>query len=177
MSASAKSFGPPKELSQLLRLRQVRVDAAEAQVRAQRAACEAAQAVVEQRQRTIEEDRRSMAQQAEFAVGQGAVDLPRMAAYVNAFRASLKDKIERGEYALGGEKRELEDSRALLVQKQREWMREQSRHKGIEEALRRSRRAKTQRQETQAEDEVDELRRSGPMSASASASTSREHNE
>ena len=78
MRSSDQGTGPPKELAQLLRLRQVRVDAAEAAVRLQRAECEQAAAAVQARLHQIEANRCNVNNHATYAVGQGASDLARM---------------------------------------------------------------------------------------------------
>jgi hypothetical protein len=163
MKSSASGTGPPKELAQLLRLRKVRVDAAEALVRERRAECEASDAAVQARRERIEADRREVERHAAFVVGDGARDLPRLAASFQAFRAMLGDRLERSEYGLIDDQETLEQSQSTLLDARQAWLREQARRDGIQEALVRSRRALALQREARAEDEVDELRRGGPL--------------
>jgi len=163
MKSSDQGTGPPKELAQLLKLRKVRVDAAEAEVRARRAECEAAEVAIEQRRVRIEEDRRRVERHADFVVGAGARDLPRLAGCYSAFRAMLGDKLERSEYGLIDDQETLEQHQSTLLDARQAWLREQARRDGIEEALTRSRTALARRRDGLAEDEVDELRRLGPL--------------
>lgn len=170
---SSEGMGPPKELAQLLRLRKVRVEAAEAQVRAQRAECDAAEAAVQARHQRIEEDRLQVERHAAHVVGDGASDLPRFAAYFTAFRAKLDDTLERSEYGLIDDQETLEKTQSDLLDMRQAWMREQARQDGVEEALKRSRSALARKREGQVDDEVDEIRRSGPVSPAASSPTRR----
>lgn len=165
MHSTDQGTGPPKELAQLLRLRQVRVDAAQAAVNQQRAECEQAAAAVQARLLQIESDRRSVGVHAVYTVGRGADDLPRMAELFSAFRARLDDTLERNEYALVDDEETLEASEARLRERREHWMREQSRRDGVEEALQRSRRAVARHADVQAEHDTDELRRGGPFTA------------
>jgi len=164
MRSSDQGTGPPKELAQLLRLRQVRVDAAEAAVRLQRAECEQAAAAVQARLHQIEANRCNVNNHATYAVGQGANDLARMPTLFSAYRAQLDDTLERSEYALIDDEQALEASEARLRDKRQAWMREQSRRDGVGETLQRSRRAVSRRTDLQAENDADELRRIGLLS-------------
>ena len=164
MRSSDQGTGPPKELAQLLRLRQVRVDAAEAAVRLQRAECEQAAAAVQARLHQIEANRCNVNNHATYAVGQGASDLARMPTLFSAYRAQLDDTLERSEYALIDDEQALEASEARLRDKRQAWMREQSRRDGVGETLQRSRRAVSRRTDLQAENDADELRQIGLLS-------------
>lgn len=164
MHSSDQGTGPPKELAQLLRLRQVRVEAAEAAVRLQRAECEQAAAAVQARMQQIEANRRDVTDHAAYTVGGGAIDLARMPVLFTSFRAKLDDTLERSEYALIDDEEALEASEAKLREKRTAWMREQSRRDGVSETLQRSRRAIARRADLQADNEADELRRVGPLS-------------
>jgi len=164
MRSSDQGTGPPKELAQLLRLRQVRVDAAEAAVRQQRAECEQAAAAVQARLQQIESNRHNVTVHAAYTVGGGAEDLARMPSLFAAFRSKLDDTLERSEYALIDDEEALEASEAKLRDKRTAWMREQSRRDGIGDTLQRSRRAILRRADLQSENDADELRRVGPLS-------------
>ncbi len=174
MRSSDQGTGPPKELAQLLRLRKARVDAAQAAVSQQRAACEQAAAAVQARQQKIDRNRSEVEHHAAYTVGDGASDLPRLAAYFSAFRERLDDTLERNEYGLVDDEEALEESEALLLEKRQAWLREQSRRDGVEEVLQRSRRALARKADNQTDNDADELRRGGPLNAGpAGASSSR----
>jgi hypothetical protein len=163
MRSNDAGIGQPKELAQLLRLRQVRVDAAQAAVTAQRDKCAEAQSAVVARQSLIENNRIALAQHASYMVGAGAADMPRAVAMVSAFKEKLKEQLERNEYGLMDDEEHLREQQTLLREAQDEWLREQSRHDGIKEALQRSRRALSRRADIQAENDADELRPGGPL--------------
>ncbi len=155
---SSAGMGPPKELKQLLRLRQVRVESAELKVREQRVAVEAAEVAVQTRHERIQADRNLVAQHLANTVGDAAHSLPRFAMYYSAFGERLGEKLERNEYGLLDDQETLESEKSLLIEKRHTWLREQSREDGVKEALKRSKTAKAQKLESQAEDEVDELK-------------------
>jgi hypothetical protein len=160
---SSAGMGPPKELKQLLRLRQVRVEAAELKVREQRVALETAQAVVQARHESIAADRDLVAKHLASTVGEAAHSLPRFAMYYSAFGEHLGEKLERNEYGLLDDQETLESNQSLLLEKRQLWLREQSREDGVKEALKRSKTAKAQKLESQTEDEVDEIKRTQPV--------------
>ncbi|MEY4561543.1 MAG: hypothetical protein RLZZ618_820 [Pseudomonadota bacterium] len=168
MRSSDQGTGPPKELAQLLRLRKVRVDAAQTAVQMQRVECDKAAAAVQQRLVKIQEGRQNVRQLASYTVGQGASDIPRLVACFTAFREKLNDALERNEYALMDDEHDLESSQALLREKRQAWMREQSRRDGVEEALVRSRRALVLKSDIQTDNEADELGRSAPLAVQVS---------
>ncbi len=163
MRSSDQGGGPPKDLAQLLRLREVRVETAQAAVRVQRDACEQAAAAVQARQQHIADNRRDVARHAAYAVGAGASDLPRLSALFGAFREQLDDTLERNEYGLVDDEETLEESESQLLERRQAWMREQSRRDGVEEALQRSRRAIARQAENLTDNEADELRRRSPL--------------
>jgi flagellar biosynthesis chaperone FliJ len=160
---SATPQGSPPELKQLLRLRQVRVDAAQAQVAAQRSACDAALATVQTRLASIEQDRQQVAQHRLRSIGPDAVDLPRLGHLIRAFTSKLDDTLERNEYGLIDDEAALEQNQSELSRLHHAWLREQSRADGVQQTLDRSLRAVAQQRETQTEDEQDELQRTSPL--------------
>lgn len=166
MNSTDLRFGPPLQLAQLLRLRQMRVDAAEAQVREQRAVCEAGETAVQARLGHIDTDRQRVERHAAYLVGDGAADLPRFAASFLAHGERLDDALERSEYGLIADQEMLNNNQARLLERRQGWLREQARQHGLAEALRRSRAAQTRRADRQAEDEADERPCSGgPLAA------------
>jgi flagellar biosynthesis chaperone FliJ len=166
---SAAPLGSPSELSQLLRLRKVRVDAAQAQVAAQRSACEAALTAVQTRLASIEKDRQQVAQHRACSIGPDAADLPSLGHIVRAFASKLDDALERNEYALIDDEAALEQNQSELRRLHQAWLREQSRADGVQQTLARSRRALAQQRETQAEDALDELPRTHPLTRNSHA--------
>jgi chromosome segregation ATPase len=152
---SSEGIGPVLELKQLLRLRQVRVDAAEAKVREQRTKCETIEGTIEQCMKLIETDRQQMAEHA---------------SHYNAFRDRLGAKLEDDEYKLIALQEDLEKAQKVLYELRQAWLREQSRQDGVQEALKRSRKAVAQQRDVQTENEADELRCTGPVPCPASTS-------
>jgi hypothetical protein len=148
----------------------VRVDAAEAKVREQRTKCETIEGTIEQCMKLIETDRQQMAEHASHVVGVGAADLPRMALYYNAFRDRLGAKLKDDEYKLIALQEDLEKAQKVLYELRQAWLREQSRQDGVQEALKRSRKAVAQQRDVQTENEADELRCTGPVPGPASTS-------
>lgn len=163
MKSSDPGNGPPKALAQLLRLRNVRVDAAQAEVQRQRAECARAADAVQQRLQHIAENRQHVDRHAAYTVGDGVQDLPRLAPLFSAFREKLGDTLERNEYALVDDEETLEAEQARLRDRQQAWRREQSRRDGIGEALQRSRRTLAQHADQQADNDADECTPNGTL--------------
>lgn len=162
MRSLTPDTGPPRALALLRRLRDVRVAAAEAAVRAQRAECAQAAAAVQERLGQIAERRDTVARQAAYTVGAGAPHLPHLATVFTAHRAQVDEQLERSEYGLIDDEQALEAAEARLAECQQAWRREQARRDGVDDLLRRSRRAEARRTDHQAENDADERARPVP---------------
>jgi hypothetical protein len=157
MKSATPTLGHPADLAQLLRLRTLRADAAEQQVRLKRREVEAAAAAVAQRQRDIAAARDEVDRHARFSVGAGAVDLARLAPCFTAFREQIEERLERVEYGLIDDEEALETAEAELDAARRELSRAQARRDAVDDALQRSRRALVLGRERASDAELEDL--------------------
>lgn len=163
MRSRSPDTGPPRALAQLRRLRDLRVEAAEAAVRARRDDCARAAAAVQARLGEIAVRRETVARHAAYTVSDGAPDLPLLSPQFSAYRAQVDEGLERSEYALMDDEAELEASQARLAAAQTAWRREASRRDGVDELLVRSRRAAALHVERLADHDADERAGGAPV--------------
>lgn len=103
-----------QDARQLHRLRSLRVQRARARIAEAEAAVGKAAATLQDRQRLVDEGRRRLDALAHaVAYGLGA-QLPRWSQTALAQRDRLADRLERDEYALIGDQRELEETQEAL---------------------------------------------------------------
>jgi hypothetical protein len=169
MKSAGGNEGKPKELAQLLRLRQVQVDKAEELMRAKRRACEEAREAVKTAEKKLEDDKTAQRDFAYYMIHEGATDLARMGTWMQNYRTHLGDVVVQSEGALVKAKEFVEQCEAELKESHAQWLRETARRDGVEAALKRSRAAVVRAADLKAEAEVEELVTSGPMAASKSA--------
>lgn len=142
-----------QQAAQLLRLRQLREDAARAalaQARAHEAAC---QAQVERRVAQIAAVRADRRALAGWLVDGG--DAPRQQAYAAARRLALDDELERAEYDLIDERQALQRAQAAVAEARAAWQRAQVRREAIGQGVDGLRRALARTREQRAERELD----------------------
>lgn len=163
MRSRSPDTGPPRALAQLRRLRDLRVEAAEAVVRARRDDCARAAAAVQARLGEIAARREVVRRHAAYTVGGGAPDLPHLSRQFSAYRAQVDEGLERCEYALMDDEAELEAAQARLAEAQAAWRREVSRRDGVDELLVRGRRAAARHVERLADDDADERACAAPV--------------
>jgi len=163
MRSRSPDSGPPRALAQLRRLRDLRVDAAEAVVRVRRDDCARAIAAVQARLAEIAVRRETVSRHAAYTVGGGAPDLPHLSPQFVAYRAQVDEGLERSEYALMDDEAELEAAQARLADAQATWRREVSRRDSVDELLVRSRRTAALQVERAADLDADERTGASPV--------------
>jgi hypothetical protein len=130
----------PKEASQLLRLRALRVTRAQERCTAAGREVADAERAVHQRQQLIDASRSAIESLAQAVVGTLAIHLPRWNGWVEAHRAGLAERLEREEDAMIDDARRLTDACAAQEQAQVELARARARQdvvRGLEEQARR----------------------------------------
>jgi len=130
---------PPKELSQLLRLRELRVQAAERECEQRRRALHEAEAALQQRQQRIADWQQRRASLSRQVVGAAAPQLARFAPHAAAQRAWLEDQLERDEYGLIDDEEERGVRQQALDDAMREWQRQRAREDGMRDLLQQAR--------------------------------------
>jgi len=147
-----------RHLAQLLRLREMRVSAAEAEYRAKQTERDAALAAMRERQKRIEDLRRQRAALSDYVIAQGATEFTRLAGFASARRAWLDEALERDEYWLLDDERELREAEAQVAEARQQWLRARSRETGTQSLLDDTRRTQArdaeQRQEMEASEQV-----------------------
>ncbi len=164
------AHGSPRDLGQLLRLRELRVAAAAELCTQRRRELEAAVQAIERRQARIAEWRRSRDELARQVVGPASADIARFAASVSARRAYLDDQLERDEYALLDDEHEHRQALQRLEEAQALWQRERAREDGVHDLVGEARVARERQREHRAELEAEE-RTGRPMAAAMGVST------
>jgi hypothetical protein len=177
MKSHDDSLAQPKDLEQLLRLRQVQVDKAQAQLRVGRLQRDEASRVVEESMRKVHDDVANVRRFAEYIVGEGAPELARLGSMFNGYRAHLNDTLAASQAGLTKNRERLEDAEEALAELQAQWLREMARRDAVESSLRRSRAAEVRETERLAEAELEELqsgRVAGVAAMPAAASVAKE---
>ena len=151
------------EAQQLCKLRGLRVQRArEGVVRAQVEVDQAAE-VVKQRQREIERLRRSLDELQRAVVTSLAPVLPRWSSYTAAQREKLADRLERDEYALIGDERNLEAANDKLQAARAEVTRALAREDAVRGLANETKRAHAMQREQRAEREIEDQGRPAGM--------------
>lgn len=142
------------DLRQLVRLRALREDAAQAvlaQHRQERARCEAAVAT---RRAQIESLRRARRALVDWRSGAGAQQMPRVGAYGQARLAALDDELERAEVELIDEEAALRRVTQAQAVAQAAWLNAHARHLGVQQRSAQQRRTDTRAAEQRLEREA-----------------------
>lgn len=142
-----------RQLSQLLRLQGLRVSAAERAYRARQAERAAAEAAMQTRQARITRLRSQRTALSDYVIEQSAAEFTRLAGFASARRAWLNESLERDEYWLPDDERELREAEAQAAEARQQWLRARSHETGTQERLDDTRRIRAgdeeQRQETE----------------------------
>lgn len=146
----------PRDAAQMLRLRSLRVQRAREAVAKAKLDVQQAEAVVEARQRTIESTQREIVALADAVVTTLAPQLPRWSAMVSATRERLADKLEREEYGLIDDERELEQARERAQQAGAELTRALAREDAVRGLAKQARKAVLHAREQRVELEIED---------------------
>jgi hypothetical protein len=144
------------EARQLCRLRALRVQRAREQVAQAQAEVDKAVDKVRQRQVQIEKVRRSIEELQHAVVTSLAPVLPRWSGVTRARQEKLADRLERDEYALIGEERELEAAQEKLQQARAELTRALAREDVVRDLANQTRRAQLQDRERRSERDIED---------------------
>jgi hypothetical protein len=142
------------DLRQLVRLRALREDAAQAvltQRRQERMRCEEA---VMKRRAQIEGLRRARRALVDWRSGAGAPQMPRVGGYGQARLAALDDELERAEVELIDEDAALRRATQALAEAQAAWLAAHARHLGVQQRSVQQRRSDTRAAEQRLEREA-----------------------
>ena len=158
MSAQRSFMATPRTLSearQLARLRRLREDAAFTAVERCRDALAERQRVVQEREQQIKAVRDERLTLFAWQVGPGAPALPRLALIASARQAGLDDELERAEFGLIDERRQLTKAEQALAAARAEWARAQARSEAAQTLADDARHALGRNREQRAERELD----------------------
>lgn len=143
------------EVTQLQRLRQLRVDQARSRCQQADAALLAAQQALAQRQASIAALRAGLAGLADACCGAAFAQLPRWGETLRAHRAALADRLEREDLARLDDEDACERAAAQRDNSRRALARARGREDAMHDVVRQVRRAQAWREEQQAERERD----------------------
>lgn len=155
MNANTAAF------AQLLRLRGLRVQAAERVLRERQAERAAALQAAAERERRIESHRRQIDELAVATVDDCAARVGRWAPCISAWREKLDDLLERDEYGLIDDQDHLAEVDERCAQARRLWQREQAREGVARELLQQARKGRLRAEQAAADLEFEERRPSG----------------
>lgn len=147
------------DLNELLHLRELRSAAAARDCALRRQELEAAEAAVSRRIAQISQWQQRRADLAAQIVGPHARDIARFAASTHARRAHIHEQIEREEYALLDDERDLQLAQERLAEALALWSRERAREDGVRGLVRLEVQRAVQEAEAQLEAEAQDLRR------------------
>jgi hypothetical protein len=150
--------GSSGDLDKILHFRAKKTQAAQLRVLTQTQSVEAAHRAVQVRQERIIHYSDQLAQHQAHTKGAGAQAIPRLAVYVSAFADELSEKLQREQCELLDDQEALHAHRTHLHALRAYWLQAQSRQDAIQTALDRSRKFQTQRCESQAEEELGEIK-------------------
>lgn len=122
----------PDELSQLVRLRRLREEAARLDFQQRREVRDAAQAAVNACEAEVTRLRRERMSLLQRAGHEHATAMPRLSLFTSTRREMLDDLLERAEYALGDEEDGLKQAQAALDTAQAAWQRERARCEAVQ---------------------------------------------
>ena len=143
------------EARQLARLRRLREDAAFTAVERCRDALAERQRVVQEREQQIKAVRDERMTLFTWQVGPGAPALPRLALIASARQAGLDDELERAEFGLIDERRQLTKAEQALAAARSEWTRARARSEAAQTLADDARRALGRDRDQRAERELD----------------------
>lgn len=146
------------DLNELLRLRELRTAAAARDCALRRQELQAAEAAVSRRIAQITHWQQRRADLAAQIVGPHARDIARFAASTQARRAHIHEQIEREEYALLDDERDLHLAQERLADALARWSREHAREDGVRDLLRLEVQRAVELAEAQIEAEAQDLR-------------------
>jgi hypothetical protein len=142
-----------RDLRQLVRLRALREDAAQAMLAQCRQALARAEEAVARRRAQIEGLRRARHALVGWRSGAGACQMPRIGVYGQARMAALDDELERAEVELIDEEAALRRAAQALADAQAGWLNAHARHLGVQQRSAQQRRADGRAAEQRAERE------------------------
>jgi hypothetical protein len=149
----------PRDAAQMLRLRSLRVQRAREACAKAKAEVDQARAAVHERQRAIERSQREMSALADAVVTTLAPALPRWSQLVAANRERLADRLERDEFGLIDDERELEQAQERAQQAGAELTRALAREDAVRGLAKQARRAVLHAREQRVEIEIEDLGR------------------
>jgi len=144
------------EAQQLCKLRALRVQRAREGVAQAQAEVERAVEAIKARQRQIERVRRSIDELQHAIVTSLAPTLPRWSSFTAAQREKLADRLERDEYALIGDERNLEQAQEKLQAARSELTRALAREDAVRGLATETKRAHALQRERRAELEIED---------------------
>lgn len=143
------------ELRQLLRLRELREDAARRAHELCRTRRDDALRAVREREAELQAQRTERDELAAYTAGDGASAMPRLAGYASARRELLDDRIERNEYALIDDEEALADAERELQQAREAWSQARARTQAVGDLRERTSRHAAHASEQRAERELE----------------------
>ena len=156
----------PDDAQQLCRLRQLRVQRARDTCKQAQAAVAAAQAAANRRQQQITQGRQAIDAWSRAVVNELAPQLPRWSNLIVAQRDRLRERLERDEYALIDDERQLEEAQEQLQQARAALTRALAQEDAVRGLLAQAHRALGAARERRAEVELEDQ---GPARAPAEA--------
>lgn len=145
------------ELKQLVRLRELREDAARRAHEVCRTQRDEARRAVREREAELQAQRAQRDDLAAYTAGDGASAMPRLSGYASARRDLLDDRIERNEYALIDDEEALAEAERALQRAREDWARARARTQAVETLRDTTTRGAARAGEQRAEREVEAL--------------------
>jgi hypothetical protein len=144
-----------RDLRQLVRLRSLREDAAQAVLAQSRQALARCEETVAQRRAQIDGLRRARHALADWRSGAGASEMPRVGSYGQARMAALDDELERAEVELIDEQAALRRAAQAFAEARAGWLNAHARHLGVQQRSAQQRRTDQRAAEQRAERELE----------------------
>ena len=162
---SQEATGPIDELSQLLRLRDRRVEAAEKEMREQREVRDQAQREADAANEGVRTAEQNLIGFRRYLSEASGEEYMRMGEFITAHVNALQQAIYRARSTTYRLEKKLEEEQASFLEAQQAWMKEQARRESVATALGKSKRAKRLGLERQADEELADLPRRGSSAA------------
>ena len=153
------------ELKQLLRLREIRQEAARVEREARRTARDAAMAVLHEHQARLESLRLQRGALVNWAGGDGAMSMARLHTFASARKGLLDESCERAEYASIDDAQAVAEAERALAQAHERWVRACASRQSVERLQARTRASLAREAELRAEREAEPARTSPPLYA------------
>jgi len=147
---------PVQHLAKLLLLQRSRVAAAEAEYRTSQAAYNKIKEAMEQRKARIEHMREQLDTLTSYVVEFDAGEIARFSGCAAVRRKWLDHDLERDEYWLEDDQRELSEAETQLEETRRRWLQSRARESGIQNLLNDARTARIREVEARLETEAAE---------------------